>query len=887
MSSVLRIMSWNANGLTRHKDELQVVLNLTDIDICLISETHFTNQSNIKFKGYSFYHTNHPDNSARGGSAVLVKESIKHSEDIKFSSKEFQATSIKVQTLSHAITVAGLYSPPRQSIQKELYVEFLKTFGDRFIIGGDFNAKNTYWGSRLTSTKGRRLLSAINENNCEALSSGNPTYWPTDPNKTPDLIDFFVIKNISSNYLKIEDSQYMHSDHSPIILTVSQHIIKKPPAASLTNSRTDWSEFQSKLDGRIQLSVPLQSEFQLDLEVEKFMNDIQQSAWDSTPNITKRVSGHNYPLEIRNLVKEKRRARRKWHQTRSPQDKNVFNRLTRHLTMEIKSWKDSTMSAYLTELSNEKSTDYSLWKATKNLKRPIAHVPPIQKRDGTWARNNKQKADTFAIHLESIFHPHDSDLDESPLDDFISVDNLDISPTSLGEIKKIIKDCISAKKAPGFDLITGNILKNLTRKSLVKICHLMNASFRLKYVPQLWKVAEVLMIPKPGKPPNETTSYRPISLLPVLSKVFEKLLVKRINPIIESRHLIPNHQFGFRTQHSTIDQVHRITDVIEKALEEKKVCSVIFLDVAQAFDKVWHEGLIHKLRKQLPVQYADILQSYISDRYFRIKQEDEYSELKPINAGVPQGSVLGPVLYLLYTNDLPTLEHHTIATFADDTAIMAVGQNNLESTEKLQNAINRVQLWTKKWRIKLNESKSVHVDFTNRNLSHKPVFINEQIVPFSNTAKYLGMTLDAKLRWKPHVKRKLEELKIKFRKMYWLLGRSSTLSIYNKLLLYQQILKPIWMYGIQLWGCTCESTRKTIQTFQNKVLRCIVGAPWYVRNVDIQKDLNIPTVNEAIKHAAGRHHQRLNSHVNIEAYQLTDNNGLTRRLRRIKPFELV
>jgi predicted metallopeptidase len=98
-------------------------------------------------------------------------------------------------------------------------------------------------------------------------------------------------------------------------------------------------------------------------------------------------------------------------------------------------------------------------------------------------------------------------------------------------------------------------------------------------------VAEVIMIPKPGKPPHDATSYRPISLLPVLSKLFEKLLLKRLKLIIEEKKLIPDHQFGFRNQHSTVDQVHRNTTIIEQSLEEKKVCSTIFLDVNQAFEK--------------------------------------------------------------------------------------------------------------------------------------------------------------------------------------------------------------------------------------------------------------------------------------------------------------
>jgi hypothetical protein len=267
-------------------------------------------------------------------------------------------------------------------------------------------------------------------------------------------------------------------------------------------------------------------------------------------------------------------------------------------------------------------------------------------------------------------------------------------------------------------------------------------------------VAEVIMSPKPGKPPHGSTSYRPISLLPIMSKLFEKLLLKKLKLIMEDKNLIPDHQFGFRTQHSTIDQVHRITNIIEQSLEEKKVCSTLFLDVAQAFDKVWHEGLNHKLRLLLPVQYSSVLESYLSDRYFRIKHEEAYSDLRKIHAGVPQGSVLGPILYLLYPNDLPTLEQTAVAIFADDTAIMVIGDNGSESTQKLQMAITEVQRWTRKWRIKLNNTKSVHIDFTNQRVEHKPIYVNHHAVPYENTAKCVGMTLCNKLRWKPHVRKK-------------------------------------------------------------------------------------------------------------------------------------
>jgi hypothetical protein len=138
------------------------------------------------------------------------------------------------------------------------------------------------------------------------------------------------------------------------------------------------------------------------------------------------------------------------------------------------------------------------------------------------------------------------------------------------QVKNEINSNINPKKAPDFDLITREVLQQLPRKAIVKITILINAAFRLKYVPRLWKVVEVIMIPKPGKPPHEAASYRPISLLPTMSKLFEKLLIKRLKPTIERKTLIPNHQFGFQSKHSTIDQVHRITNIIENALEEKK-----------------------------------------------------------------------------------------------------------------------------------------------------------------------------------------------------------------------------------------------------------------------------------------------------------------------------
>ena len=136
---------------------------------------------------------------------------------------------------------------------------------------------------------------------------------------------------------------------------------------------------------------------------------------------------------------------------------------------------------------------------------------------------------------------------------------------------------------------------------------------------------------------------------------------------------IPHHQFGFRQAHSTVQQCHRTTDTINKALEDQKYCTAVFLDVSQAFDKVWHPGLLFKIKKEtLPSRYYNLLKSYLQDRHFVVKFNNKTSSRFPIHSGVPQGSMLGPLLYTLYTSDLPTSRRTTLSTFADDTAIQTL-----------------------------------------------------------------------------------------------------------------------------------------------------------------------------------------------------------------------
>lgn len=883
ITKFIRIMEWNANGLIQHKNELQAILDKENIDICLICETHFTKQSFIRFKNYSVYHTIHPSNNARGGSAIIVKSNIDHYEEEKTSMEEFQATTITCKVNNTNMSFTSVYCPPRHELKCDKYKLLINKHKFKFIMGGDFNSKNIHWGSRLTNTKGIELLKAVVETGCESISTGSPTYWPSDPNKIPDLIDFFITRKISKLNLEIKNGYDLNSDHSPIYLTFFCDVQKKNFNTTLSNKHTDWRLYKSIIRDNIDTTSHINNADDLEREVENFTALLQQSAWSSTPILKKQERQTSYPQAIRNLIANKRKLRKKWHQTRFPQDKTILNNATQILRREIAKFKNANLNNYLAELTYDNKTDYSLWKATNQLKRPINQTSAIKTSDGSWAKSSFEKSFVFAEYLSTVFSSGLNN--DQELEAINNNEEEDIPPFSITEVKKEISR-LKSKKSPGYDQIVAVLLKKLPHQGVVKISNIFNAALNLKHMPNLWKVAEIIMIPKPGKNPREASSYRPISLLPVIGKLFEKLFSKRLKKVIFERNIIPNHQFGFREKHSTIEQIHRITHSIEIALEKKEICSAVFLDVSKAFDDVWHKGLLHKINLLLPRQYCQMLESYLLDRYFRVKQDDDYSNLYHINSGVPQGSILGPILYLLYTYDIPVSENCIVGTFADDTVIMSIGQDITTSTSKLQSALLELEQWTKKWRIKLNSLKSTHVNFTNKNVDYKPIYIDEQIVPFANTAKYLGMTLDAKLHWKEHVKKKKEELDIKYRNYRWLIGRKSSLSLHNKIMIYKQILKPVWTYGIQIWGCAKNSVIEIIQRFQNKVLRNIVKAPWYVRNSDIHRDLNINTIASEIQNRAEAHEIKLLHHVNSEIPALLNTSGMPRRLNRYKPHDL-
>lgn len=334
-----KIAAWNANGLTKHQKEVEIFLNTHNIDILLVSETHFTERNYLRIPNYVVYHTKHPDGRAHAGTAVILKKNIKHHELPKYELEHIQATSVCIEDWNGPITISAIYCPPRHNINKRQYKDYFDTLGKRFLAGGDYNAKHQMWGSRIINPKGRELYKLIRESQLEAISTGNPTYWPTDNRKIPDVIDFFVARGISPNYIDVRSCLELSSDHTPIIAHISTRIITYKGQAKLHSKKTDWCYFKDLLNNTLKLNVPLKTEYDITKAVEHFNRVIQNAAWQSTPKEKQQTKQPDYPIEIRNKITEKRRLRRVWHRTRHPDDKHKFNEAARKLKDAIKAIK--------------------------------------------------------------------------------------------------------------------------------------------------------------------------------------------------------------------------------------------------------------------------------------------------------------------------------------------------------------------------------------------------------------------------------------------------------------------------------------------------------------------------------------------------------------------
>ena len=424
--------------------------------------------------------------------------------------------------------------------------------------------------------------------------------------------------------------------------------------------------------------------------------------------------------------------------------------------------------------------------------------------------------------------------------------------TSIQEVEKLINK-LKLNKAPGIDGISNYIIK-LSIKTISSILmKLFNQCMDDGVFPDKLKIACIIPLHKGGEK-TEPTNYRPISLLPLFGKIFEKIIETRLVKFLDKKKIITPHQFGFRKYYSTELAVTEIQNMLLKNLDENKVTCTIFLDLAKAFDTVNHGILLLKMEKYgIRGKALSLLKSYLQNRQHSVKLNNVKSSILTLNIGVPQGSVLGPLLFLLFINDLPNFSNFNVKLFADDTFLSLESK----SYKDLQKNVNEEMISISRWltinKLTLNISKTKYMVISNKK---KPPD-NDFQIKFDNVClekctsyKYLGVLVDEKLSWKPHI----DHICNKISKMCGIFSKLRyTTNLHLLKSVYYALVASHLQYCNLVWGNAAESILDPLRKIQNRIIRILSFAPFNCHNVEVlYKDLQLLKLEQIHKVAKGK-----------------------------------
>ncbi|GFX22207.1 RNA-directed DNA polymerase from mobile element jockey [Trichonephila clavipes] len=303
---------------------------------------------------------------------------------------------------------------------------------------------------------------------------------------------------------------------------------------------------------------------------------------------------------------------------------------------------------------------------------------------------------------------------------------------------------------------------------------------------------------------------------------------------------------------STLHPLLRLTENISEGFQKKKSTGAVFLDIQKAFDRVWINGLTFKLITfKIPHPLIHLIHSYLTNRSFRIRINETLSNEHSVSAGCPQGSLLGPLLFNLYINDIPNYSLTKINLYADDTAIHATYKNLKTISFALNKHLLLLQNFYDKWKISINVEKSTAIIFTKNSLSHHLLSCTTLKSPGLRKPNTLELSLiHTHLTWKQHIYYVRDKFRKIMFKLYPLIGRNSHLSIENKVLLYTAVMRPILAYACPVWGYAAKTNINILDTLQNSLIRMIVKAIRYMRNNDIRNALKIKSFKSHIQNIA-------------------------------------
>jgi exonuclease III len=810
--------------------EFKELLIITNPDILGVSETWLNNNledTDIASKEDYTIHRKDRTNKRGGGVMLMVKANIKSK----------RRDDLECNTLNHnEIIVTELEPEPGNKLivitayrsQQDPHEHFLTNFENtlqncmsqnlnKLLIMGDFNYSKIKWSQTLDKKLPQHCREFKEVLNGYGLKQLNKNPSRAQNNNILDL----VLTNFPDKCSKIYCNIFQYSsDHYLLNFDLNTRVetITSPPRTVYNFKRANFNQLKEDLTAT-NLNDKIDREEHIDNKLTSWAQSLTDLINRHIPKITLKKQ-HSAPWIDHVVVKAVRKKNSALKQAKKHDTQHLwtkFHRLRNRLKNLITFKHKEYLSNICDNISNQPKKFWSFIKANSK-SRGLPQF--LYNTNGEEESDFNSMANIFNNFFQSIFSCNDN----IPTPPIISTNDPLLDHISITE-NEVLKELnkLNPSKAPGPDGLPTRVLKECAPELTPSITNLFNNSLIMGLVPKAWKHANIVPLHKKGNK-HQANNYRPISLLPVISKVLERCIFNKIIEILIPK--ITALQHGFLRNRSTVTQLLQVFSNINNILDKGDQTDVVYFDLSKAFDSVPHKLLLEKLKSfGICGSLHAWITSYLTNRLQRVTLNGASSDWLSVTSGVPQGSILGPLLFILYINDLPNcLSENTLcAIFADDTKIFRQITSHQDLTI-LQRDINKVSAWSKDWGLTFNQKKCTILSLKRNNKPLEYIYrMDNTQLPRTTDAPDLGITITSNLSWNTHINNICS--RAQNRKWFLIRTLGYDAPIRAKLLTYLSLVRSIVEYNTIIWNPITQNNILILENVQRKCTDYILNNP--------------------------------------------------------------
>ena len=841
-------MYTNTDVLHNKIDELQTYINKNEIEIITITETLPKDVTSedcdhiFLIEGFNSY-SNHNGR----GVIIFVKNSIECTRLNVYEEIFSPSVILNIKVSSDENVIFGVvYRSPNcldednDNLNKMLNTISEKHKAQKIVITGDFNFPDINWidesCTKHENHKAFKFLECVQFNNLIQYVN-KPTHHRAM--QTPTLIDL-ILSNESELIQNIVFNPPLGKNHHSVVcfnLDIITSVTQCEPVKKFQINKGNYDKMREHMkaidwDSKLDESHTLCQWMTTTVEIVDEAKELYIPKKSYNPNFKKKT--FEAPITLLSALQMKRKAFKVFKKYPSTNNHNTYVFYRNLVNKEVRKAK---RTKELKVAKESKLNPKALFQYIASKTKPQDKIPNLEKNDGTLTANDKEKVEVLSDFFKSVYTLEGT----SEIPTFKTNTTKILSSINVTQDQVLLAlQSLNVNKSSGPDGLHPRILKELAVELSYPIHKIFIRSLKEGLIPNMWREAEVRPIYKKGKK-SSPGNYRPVSLTSILCKILEGFIRTALYDHLVSNNLLSVDQFGFCKGRSCLTQLLVTLDEWMSCLDENVPVDAAYLDFKKAFDSVPHKRLICKLKGYgIDGKLLSWIENFLSDRTQYVTINGISSDKVPVTSGVPQGSVLGPTLFIYYINDLPSKAITPIKIFADDAKNhKSIISCNDQTT--LQKSINALVQWSKKWLLGFNTSKCNMMHLGKNNLEYAYTMCDGETLQKLNVTKCekdLGVHIDPLLKFNEHITKTIK----KGRSTSGMILRSISSRSKDILLpLYKALVRPILEYANPVWSPFLVKDVDSIERVQRQFTKRISGVRFHSYS-DRLKKLNLPSL---------------------------------------------